>query len=517
MFALGLWGGLALLECAYSGGSGPSIVGRAESVEILFVGMALAVGALVVSLSTLTPRGSAALFLAGALCCGLATAAAISRYQRQRAFPGDFGPGSDVHLRALEGVLAIDSQATVSGNRRLDVEVRAAEWAGSGYTLRAEWGRTAFSAEVLTGPMARAYAGTPLRAASLHPGAFLWANTEDIRFILKAGWVAATRGVLADRFAEAVRACAGRAGPLAQALLLGVKDELDGEYRGLFQAAGCAHLLALSGQHLAIICAFVALLGNRISRNPKRVRRISICFAWAFVWLAGPGPSLLRALFMLSASELARALDRPQTGFSVLAIASALLALFAPSSIDSLSSVFSFGAMAGLIGLSARFSARFRPWLPKPLADGLAASVAAVCATAPISIFAFGTFVPAGILSATAAAPVMLAFMWIALGGSVVALILPQIALLTQPALEFLEGALVSVLGMGAWFPAPVFGESPFARIGAIAVIAMLAALLYAVHRMRSKAIHARLERARARLQPADAKARLALLDTREI
>jgi len=516
-FALGLWAGLTLLGCASSAEGALSKAGGAESVEILLIGIALASGALAISLGMLPPaRSAASLFLVGALCCGLATAAAISRYQAQRALPCEPSPGSSLSLRALEGALAIDSQSTASGNRRLDLDVGAAEWSGKGCQIRAEWGRAVFSAEVLTGPLAREHAGTNLRSASLRPGAFLWANMEEVSTLRQAGPIADFRGALADRFAEAIHTCAGRAGPLAQALLLGVKDELDGEYRSLFQAAGCAHLLALSGQHLAIICAFVALTGKRISRKPKLVRRVSIGFAWAFVWLAGPGPSLMRALFMLSVSELARALDRPQTGFSVLALASVLLALFAPSSINSLSSVFSFGAMAGLIGLSARFSARLRPWLPKPAADGLAASAAAVCATAPISILSFGTFVPAGILSATAAAPVMLAFMWIALGGSIVALMFPSIALVTKPALELLERALISVLELGAWFPAPAIGESPLARIGAVAVIATLAALLYAVRRMKSGAVRARLERARARLRPADAKSRLALLDARE-
>lgn len=513
-FALGIWGGLALLACVSSAES------AAETVDILLIGFALAVGALAISLSALTfgkdSSRAASLILAGALCGGLATAAAISRYQTQRALPGPAAPGSAMSLRALEGALAIDSQTTASGNRRLDLEVRAAEWEGKGCRVRAEWGRPAFSAEVLTGPIARTHAGTALRVAALRPGPFLWANREEVATIRRAGYLGAFRGALSERFAEDIRVCAGRAGPLAQALLLGVKDELDGEYRSLFQSAGCAHLLALSGQHLAIICAFAALLGNRISRNPKLVRRVSIGFAWVFVWLAGPGPSLLRALFMLSASEIARALDRPQSGFSVLALASALLALFAPSSINSLSSVFSFGAMAGLIGFSAKFSACFRPWLPKPVADALAASFAAVCATAPISILAFGTFVPAGILSATAAAPVMLAFMWIALGGSAVALIVPSIALVTQPALEFLEGALVSVLEMGAWFPSLAVGETALARFGVVAVIATLAALLYAVRRTRSRVAHARLEQARARLRPADAKSRLALLSARE-
>ncbi len=92
----------------------------------------------------------------------------------------------------------------------------------------------------------------------------------------------------------------------------------------------CAPALAL-GQHLSIICALVALVGRRIARREKRVRRVSFGFAWLFVWLAGPGPSLLRSVFMLSAAEAGRVLDRPQSSFAILSHASVLLALCAPS------------------------------------------------------------------------------------------------------------------------------------------------------------------------------------------
>lgn len=481
------------------------------------ISFALVAGALAMSLSALAPEnGAAGLILAGALCCGLAMAGAVVRYQAQRAWPGEDAVGFRMRLFALEGVLAIDSAATAKGNRRLDIGVRAAEWEGVGYRIRNEWGRGVFAAQIITGPIGQVRAGTVLRAASLRSGDFVWADMRSVLEIRGAGSIVAIRGWLADQFADALRSCAGRAGPLAQALLLGVKDELDGEYRALFQSAGCAHLLALSGQHLAIICAFIALLGKRISRRAPAVRRVSFGFAWIFVWLAGPGPSLLRAVFMLSVAEIARALDRPQTAFSVLSLASVLLALFSPSSINSLSSVYSFSAMAGLIALSMKFSALLRPWLPKPVADGLAASIAAVCATAPVSIIAFGSFVPAGILSATAAAPVMLAFMWIALGGSIVVMVLPWAALITRPVLEFLEGALISVLNLGAWFPTVQIGGRPLALVFAIGLIALIVALIYAVPRMRQRTSRAFLERARSRLPCADAKSCLALLGARE-
>ncbi|MDR1596752.1 MAG: ComEC/Rec2 family competence protein, partial [Treponema sp.] len=47
-------------------------------------------------------------------------------------------------------------------------------------------------------------------------------------------------------------------GGLGAALLLGVKDTLDTEFARKYQAAGCSHVLALSGMHLSIVTAITA-------------------------------------------------------------------------------------------------------------------------------------------------------------------------------------------------------------------------------------------------------------------
>jgi len=289
------------------------------------------------------------------------------------------------------------------------------------------------------------------------------------------------RALLAGHFAQGISTAAGRAGPLAQALLLGVRDELDTEFKELFQEAGCAHLLSLSGQHLSIICALVALVGRRIARREKRVRRVSFGFAWLFVWLAGPGPSLLRSVFMLSAAEAGRVLDRPQSSFAILSHASVLLALCAPSSVNSLSSVYSFSAMAGLMLFSSRFSGFLKQYLPGSVAQAFSASLAAICGTAMVSVLTFGTLIPASILSGTAAAPVMLAFMWIALTGGLLAVFVPMIGYITAPALELLQTVLTSILAFGASLPAIDLGASAVWRVAGCALIALIAALIYAV------------------------------------
>ncbi|HPG96573.1 MAG TPA: ComEC/Rec2 family competence protein, partial [Rectinema sp.] len=388
---------------------------------------------------------------------------------------------SNLRIEALEGVLALDSQTTARKNRMLTIKVQAAEYVGPAVRIRSDWKRPLFFQVLFSGAGARLCAGSLICVESFRTGEFLWVDASKLKWKGWASGPAKFRAIVTGRFADSISVAAGKAGPLAQALLLGVKDELDSEFKELFQAAGCAHLLALSGQHLSIICALVSLIGRRIIKKEKMVRKISLVFAWFFVWLAGPGPSLLRSVFMLSCAEIARELDRPQSGFALLSLASILLALFSPRSINSLSSIYSFSAMAGLMAFSSRFLIILRHWMPDLLAKAFSASLAAVCGTAPVSLLTFGTFIPAGIFAATAAAPIMLVFMWIALAGALLAIPLPVIGRITAPVLEVLHSVLAWILASGAAFPIFEAGLAPIGRILASLLIVSLIALIYAI------------------------------------
>jgi ComEC/Rec2-related protein len=424
---------------------------------------------------------------------GLALSAGVLRFQDQEAsfiVPAESATAasttsaaapSNLRIEALEGVLALDSQTTARKNRMLTIKVQAAEYVGPAVRIRSDWKRPLFFQVLFSGAGARLCAGSLIRVESFRTGEFLWVDASKLKWKGWASGPAKFRAIVTGRFAESISVAAGKAGPLAQALLLGVKDELDSEFKELFQAAGCAHLLALSGQHLSIICALVSLIGRRIIKKEKMVRKISLVFAWFFVWLAGPGPSLLRSVFMLSCAEIARELDRPQSGFALLSLASILLALFSPRSINSLSSIYSFSAMAGLMAFSGRFLTILRHWMPDLLAKAFSASLAAVCGTAPVSLLTFGTFIPAGIFAATAAAPIMLVFMWIALASALLAIPLPVIGRITAPLLEVLHSVLAWILASGAAFPIFEAGLAPIGRILASLLIVSLIALIYAI------------------------------------
>jgi len=93
----------------------------------------------------------------------------------------------------------------------------------------------------------------------------------------------------------------------------------------------------------------------------------------------------------------------------------------------------------------------------------------------------------------------MLAFMWIALGGGLLAVFVPMIGYVTAPALEFLQAVLTSILTFGASLPAIHLGANAAWRVVACVLIVLIVALMYAVPWLRWRKARRTIEDLRAR------------------
>ena len=280
-------------------------------------------------------------------------------------------------------------------------------------------------------------------------------------------------------FRSAIARAGGReAKGLLEALLMGFRDDLDAEEADDFKKAGCAHILALSGQHLAILAAAVSLLCKPLF-GPRKSRIASLFLAAAFVFVAGPGPSLLRSILMYGLAALAFFLDRPQPSLTVLALVFAVTARIDPASARSLSYGLSYLALFGLIVLGPSFERLLLPILPPPIAAALAASLAAQCATGPLMALAFGALYPAGILASVVSSPLVAAFIWWGLGASLLVGLVPALG----PALALVSGLIHRVLAWTMAFFAdwPSISLSGAALPLAAAVVVLIAAFVYAL------------------------------------
>lgn len=157
-----------------------------------------------------------------------------------------------------------------------------------------------------------------------------------------------------DRAAAPEAACgtargdaAAQAGAILPALLFGDRFFLTGATLENFAAAGLAHSLALSGQHLALaglVGLFSVLLLARL--RPAiylfRARAVWIALAslppaLAYLWLGDAPASLLRAACMLGFMTLWLLRGRTATGLDALLAALACIVLITPLSLFDLS------------------------------------------------------------------------------------------------------------------------------------------------------------------------------------
>ena len=397
----------------------------------------------------------------------------------------------------IKATAVSDSRRTGSGNTIILAEVSSLGAAHPGLSMTLSWPRARGRIALVTDAPGPIYSGQTLEASSIkaiNPGQGLYyAPGAGLRIIPFRAVLPKFRAGLRSGFSMAIKAVSGRSFPLAQALILGIRDDLDDETARLFRVAGCSHILALSGQHLSILCMLVTVLGNRIFRRAGLAQGAAIGFALAFTWLAGASPSLFRASLMAVLSALFVKVDRRQGGLSVLSVAFCLALMTKPGDGRSLSFQLSYAAMAGLILLSPKWETLL--WrLPPPLAKALSASLAALCATAPLSLAIFGTLYPGGIIAASLSGPLVLGFMWSLLAAVPLGFVLPFLQDPLSILHESFNNILLSVMEIGAAAPALVV-ETWWSQAISLASIALIILFVYcypymehAIHRPRAAA-----------------------------
>lgn len=138
---------------------------------------------------------------------------------------------------------------------------------------------------------------------------------------------------------------------LLNAVLLGDTESLRADEQQLFADAGLAHILALSGTHVAIIGSFVffLLLPLRALGWRKGVYIACIVILWFYAFLSGLSASVVRASTMISVLFIARLVSRPPNSLNSLCFAAILILMFNPNAIFSPSFQLSFSAVACIL------------------------------------------------------------------------------------------------------------------------------------------------------------------------
>jgi competence protein ComEC len=230
---------------------------------------------------------------------------------------------------------------------------------------------------------------------------------------------------------------------LALGMVLGEDEQIDSATRDDWRDAGLSHLLAVSGQNVMLLMALALPMLVAAGLGPRGRGLALLSLVALYVPLAGAGPSLQRAGVMGAAGIAAMTLSRPSSRWYALLLAAAVTLALNPRACGEPGWQLSFVAVAGILAAGRPLAVRLRRVAdelapaaqragspgaagPRPrragalrsaardgLCEGVAITVAATVATAPLLAYHFGSVPLAGLAANLLALPAVAPAMWL--------------------------------------------------------------------------------------------------------
>lgn len=347
------------------------------------------------------------------------------------------------------------------------------------------------------------FMGNPERAALANPPGLsmrFFAGIEELR----------------QRLAGHIRSLIGGAeGEVAVALITGLRSGIPEAVNEALRRAGLAHILAISGLHMALV-AFTVMAGIRAvlalfpgfsSRHSVRkyAAGAALAVSAAYLLVSGAEVAARRSFIMLAVMLVALLHDRAAITMRNLAIAALVVLAFSPHEVVGASFQMSFAATAALIAgyaawnewRSRRLAAKGPP-VPESrgavlrilLRYGAGVAMTSLIAGAATALYAawhFQRLAPLGLIGNLAAMPLMTLLV---MPFGVVAVLLMPFGL-DAPALWIMGKGIAAVIAVAQW----VSAHTPLDATGLVPVKAViclsmaLVVLTVATTRIRAVAV----------------------------
>jgi len=184
---------------------------------------------------------------------------------------------------------------------------------------------------------------------------------------------------------------------IAEALLIGYKNDLDKELVKSYSNTGVIHIIAISGLHLGIIYIILVWIFKRLPIIKKSIFiksiGIIICL-WIFTLLTGASASVLRSAVMFTFVIIGKMQNREVSIYNSLAASAFVLLCYNPYFLWDVGFQLSYLALIGIVWLQKPIELLWNPenYFVKKIWEMSAITSAAQIITFPICLYHFHQF-----------------------------------------------------------------------------------------------------------------------------
>jgi len=234
---------------------------------------------------------------------------------------------------------------------------------------------------------------------------------------------------------------------LIRAMLLGERHEGLDDLEPAFRRTGLAHLLAISGFHLAVLATAATVIARGRSSNIRRAAFAVMIGIIPYLLTVEAQPSVLRAGAMLLAAAAAATLGRGWSASGTFALALLAIIVPWPGDLARPGLQLSFAVVGGLIWIAPRIRTRwfapsdrhassFSEFMIEHLRSSAAIALTAWLVSTPLILFHFGM-----------ASPLAMPLSLVAIPIAATMLVLGHVMLITTPLLGDAAPLLGAVVG----------------------------------------------------------------------
>jgi competence protein ComEC len=198
---------------------------------------------------------------------------------------------------------------------------------------------------------------------------------------------------------------------VAEALLIGYREDLDKDLVKAYSNTGVVHIIAISGMHLGMIYWMLLLIFKpfKPTIQLKIFKAIFIIvILWLFTAVAGLAPSIVRSAIMFSFIAIGDGINKKTSIYNSLALSAFIILLFQPFALWDVGFQLSYAAVLSIV----LFSKHIKNWFyfKNKLLQGFvnlnAVTLSAQILTLPIVLYHFHQFPTYFLLTNLIAVPV---------------------------------------------------------------------------------------------------------------